>query len=188
MNLFSMKTGKRDLDKSSYNGGYTLVELIVVIAIMAVLTGMLSLGISMMFSRDAQSVAVTIDDELSEVRMMSMSRAGNYTMTLHTTSDVSKDNKIIIDDGDSSTPQREISLNKSVKITVEQKNGSGTYSTSGGEDIEIVFDKGNGSVKTIDGSPASGVYVITVSSSAGGTAKTATVTLVATTGRHYTEK
>lgn len=189
MSLFSMKTGKKVHNRTIYNAGYTLIELIVVMAIMAIMTGGFAIGISLMFSRDAQSVAVILDDELAELRMLSMSKAGEYIMTIHTTSDYSKDNKIVIDDGDVSTAPQEISLNKNVKITVEQKNGAGSYSTSGGEDIEIIIDKGNGSVKTVrtagtSGDIASGVYVFSVSTER----KVATVTLVAATGRHYTEK
>lgn len=179
-----MRIGKRDQGEFLHNEGYTLVELIVVIAIMAIVTGGLAIGISLMFSRDAQSVAVALDDELAEFRMLSMTKAGNYTMTVHTTSDFSKDNKIVIDDEDSATDPKEIPLDKKVKITVEQLNGTGTFSSSGGDDIEIVYDKGNGSVKTVGGVPASGVYVFTIDTSN----KTATVTLVAATGRHYTEK
>ena len=63
--------------------GYSLVELIVVISIMAIMVGLLSLGISVMFSKDAEAVAKAIDDELSEARMLSMSKSGKFEMVLH---------------------------------------------------------------------------------------------------------
>ena len=66
--------------------GYTLVELIVVISIMAVMVGLLSFGVSVMFSKDADSVARTIDDQLAEVRMAAMSKPGTFSIIIHTTS------------------------------------------------------------------------------------------------------
>ena len=186
MNLFSMRTGKKVQDKLN-NGGYTLVELLVVISIMAVMVGGIAVSATMMFSKDAQSVAVTIDDQLAEARMLSMSKAGDYTITIHTESTYSLDNKIVIDDGDVSTPAVVIPLRKKVLITVNQENGDDSYTSSGGEDIEIKFNKSNGGLDYFaDPSVTpSGVYVFTIESERG---RQAEVTLVATTGRHYTEK
>lgn len=187
MNLFNTKTGKREQDPKLNNGGYTLVELLVVMAVMVIMVGGMAMSASLMFSRDAKSIAVTIDDELAEARMLSMSKADDYIITIHTESGYTLDNKIIIDDGDSSTTPIEIPLRKKVSITVSQENGNDSYSSSGGEDIDIKFNKSNGGLEYF-ADPSitpSGVYVFTVESENG---KQAKVTLVATTGRHYTEK
>lgn len=165
------------------NKGYSLIELIVVIGIMAILLGVSSVGISMMFSRDAQSVASIIDDELSEARMLSMSSPGNYSLVIHSApADNMRDSsiRIMLDNGSGNTIYKEIIPNKDV--TIECSNGMGP-----GSDIEVVFDKANGSVTKVGGADATGVYEFVVRSKRGSN-KEAKVSLVSLTGRHYTEK
>ena len=70
MILFIMRTGRRAKKSSiSDNSGISLVELIIVISIMVIMTGVMSLGLSIMFSRDTNYVAVRVDDALTETRM-----------------------------------------------------------------------------------------------------------------------
>lgn len=170
-------------EKETHNKGYSLVELIVVIAIMAVMVGVMSLGLGMMFTRDANYVAVRIDDMLTEARTASMSREGEFTYVLHIDSDPKK-HYVEIDKTGETDPYKKVLLDKSVNITVKDNAGN---DLSG--DIKIAFDKANGSVKSVNGSsPVSGtVYTINVESTKN-SSKTKDVTLVATTGRHYTEK
>ena len=93
---------------------------------------------------------------------------------------------------------KEIALNKRTSITIT--GGAGLPAE--GEDVAFVFRKSKGNVIRVGGSPtceadvtdavftgteASGVYEITVTS-ARNTSKIRKVTLVATTGRHYTDK
>ena len=172
------------------NKGYSLVELIVVIAIMAIMVGVTSLGIGMMFTRDANYVAVRIDDELTEARTLAMSRAGISTYVLHIDTDPKKHYiQIMRADKETDTPveYKKVLLDKSVEIKVV-----GDISADSG-DIEIVFDKANGSVKSIkvaggtSGAVSGVLYTFTVTSTKN-SSKTKDVTLVATTGRHYTEK
>lgn len=170
------------------NKGYSLVELIVVIAIMAIMVGVTSLGIGMMFTRDANYVAVRIDDELTEARTLAMSRAGTFTYVLHADNSGSshKDGYIEIvgkDSDENELYNKKVLLDKSVTIATDG------VSFDGSDNIVIEFDKAKGSVKSINGtSPAPGaVYKFTVTSTKN-SSKTKDVTLVATTGRHYTEK
>ena len=168
------------------NVGYSLVELIVVIAIMAIMVGVISLGLGMMFTRDANYAAVRIDDMLTEARTVSMSREGDFSFVLHIDPDP-KEHYVEIRKSGETDPYKKVLLDKSVLITVTGDN----VPTSG--DIAIIFDKANGCMKTIDNpgkadpQKASGVYTFTLTSTKN-TSKTKTVTLVATTGRHYTEK
>ena len=196
MNSCIMKTGKRARNRIG-NRGYSLIELIVVISIMAVIVGIMSFGVGMMFTRDANYVAVRIDDELTEARTLAMSRDGVFTYVLHA-DNASGDHKggfIRIDqtvvtgvdeyghDITSTTEYKKVLLDKGATIAVT----GASLDASG--NMTIVFDKANGSVKSVNGSaPVSGdVYTITVTSSKN-SSKTKEVTLVATTGRHYTEK
>lgn len=158
---------------SKNNKGYTLVEAIVVMGIMTILVGIMSVGISLMFSRDAQSVAVMIDDQLTETRMLSMTKSGEFAMTVH--QDAPRGNYILITlDG---AEYRKILLDKrDVEIDF-----------SGGNDSAIIFNKANGAVKTVGGSDASGIYTFKVKGQRGAQ-KEQIVTLVSTTGRHFTDK
>ncbi len=184
-----MRTGRRVKNRIADDRGISLVELIVVISIMVVLTGVVSMGLGMMFSRDANYVAVRIDDTLTEARTMSMSREGDVTYTLHIDSDpagnytgsyveikrVDKDGNVLDDD--------RTALDKSVTITATGATPDGSGN------IVIVFNKAKGNVETVNGSAAASgiVYTFDVVSRRNASS-TRTVTLVPTTGRHYTDK
>ena len=58
------------------NKGFSLVELIVIIAIMAIVTGGAVLSISMATGSEARKVFQKIDAELNEVKTESMTRYG----------------------------------------------------------------------------------------------------------------
>ncbi len=188
MNLFITRTGRRVKNRIKDNRGISLVELIAVISIMAVMVGVISLGVGFMFTRDANYVAVRIDDALTEARMLSMSRDGTFTYVLHydnanpTTGYV----RIDVTNAGGTHEYKKIMLEKSVNITV---TGTGVPASG---DVAIIFNKGNGSVRQV-GTPggtmtaASGMYKIEVQSTRN-TSKTKEVTLIATTGRHYTDK
>ena len=79
MNLFTMRTGKRVKNRISDNRGISLLELIAVISIMVIITGVTSLSLAFMFTRDANYAAVRIDDALAEARMLSVSQTGTWT-------------------------------------------------------------------------------------------------------------
>ncbi len=178
-----MRTGIRVKNKIKDNRGISLVELIVVIAMMVVLTGVAGWSISFMFTRDANYVAVRIDDELSEARMLSMSKDGAFTYKLNIVP-ASKGSTVQIMrsvGGAAATVYSEVVLDKSVNIEV---TGAGIDTTD--DTIEIVFNKSNGSVNTVNGAAATGIYEIKVTSTRNAS-KIKTVTLVSTTGRHYTD-
>jgi len=178
MYLFSTRTGKKEKD----NRGFSLVELVIVMAIMGLLVGTATFGISLMYSRDTQSVANSIDDELTQLRMISMTKAGDYKITINTTGNVSKNNTITLSDGEVKK------LDKNVKITMEKVNGSGSWSENGAANIDIKFDASNGSVSVFGGdTDVSGIYVIKIESGSGATARESKVNLVQLTGRHFVE-
>ena len=163
------------------NSGMSLLELIAVISIMTIIVGVSSLSIGLIFSRDAERSAVIIDDELTEARMLSMSKSGIITMCINTNTDPTL-NTIDIKQG--GTIYKTVRIDKSVLISM-----AGSATSSPGSVIIIEFDKSNGSVKSINGSPAvdNGLYEIQ-SQSQRGSSRTATVTLVANTGKHYIQK
>ena len=161
------------------NSGYTLVELITVISIMVVIVGVASFSVSLMFSRDAQRAAVLIDDSLSETRMLAMSKDGDVKMIIRTDTDPMK-NTIEVHQGSS---VKKIGIDRSVLISLK-----GSATTVPGDSITIEFNKSNGSVSKINGADAvaDGLYEIETVAQRGAS-KTSKVTLVANTGRHYTD-
>lgn len=169
--------------KHNTNAGMTLVEIIVTIAIISVLAGTMSISLSLMFSRDAERVGKKINDELSEARLMSMSKAGVFTLTIHTSAD-GKSNYIQLDCDNAGTVT-------TVEHLVLEKNAVITYGLEGSlcsacnSDLKIVFDKANGSVKSINGATVNGLYQIC--SKGTHNDKVCNVYLVTTTGRHYIE-
>lgn len=194
-----MRTGRRVNNRIEDNG-YSLVEIIVVISIMAVMVGIMSFGIGMMFTRDADYVAVRIDDALSEARTLSMSKEGTFTCVIHIDpSDSGKNAKHTVQiyqtigpdkDAATTTLYKEMALDKSTSISVT------------GSNVSFVFGKSKGNVTRVGGAPASvtdvtktvfegteasGVYEVTVTSTKN-SSKIRKVSIVATTGRHYTDK
>lgn len=160
------------------NDGFSLVELIIVIAILAIAVSIAGISISLAFSRDAEKCAKEIDAALENARMNSLSREGSYTLTI---------------DNDSS----ELMLVSSVDGTSTSSLQSGIniqFSLSGGTDISaakgitVEFDKSTGKVKsmmTTEGTSVVGSLLrIRCENSRG---KRATVVLVRATGKHYIE-
>lgn len=169
------------------NGGYTLVELITVISIMMVISGVAVLSINTIFSQDAKKTAITIDDALSEIRMLSMSKSGDFVMTVQPDPSDSKKHTIIITRG--GNPYKTIDVDRSVLITL---NKGETELVGSGGDIVVTFDKSTGKVTNIGatetaGAAADSLYEIRIVAQ-NGSSKTATVFIVANTGRHYTDK
>ena len=163
------------------NSGYSLVELITVIAIMAVIIGVVSLSVSLIFSRDAQRSAMLIDDALSETRMLSMSKGGVVKMVIHTktSTDTAYNTIDIVQPGSTKT----ITIDRGVVISLK-----GSATSTPGTDITIEFNKSNGSVLKINGESAAANGLYEIESVAKRGSQTAKVILVANTGRHYTEK
>ena len=165
--------------------GYTLVELVAVIAIMVVMTGVLTLSVSIIYNEDAKRAAALIDDELTEARMLSMSKSGNIVMIIDTDT-VASNNKIVIkrDSADYKT----VYIDKDVLISSKL---DGAALTSPGTDIEITFDKSTGSVVSINtksGTDLTNKICEITSVAQKGRKPEARVSLIVNTGRHYIEK
>ncbi len=186
------------------NSGYSLVELLVVVSMLAVAVGIISLSVSVMFSRDAERVARTIDDQISEVRMAAMSKPGEYVLTIKTNSDgignqiEIKKTEVVLHDPTSPdpapTPSEEtktIDIDKDAYImfgesgSVPDDPASADYG-----DIVITFDKANGSINGITafGNPADLTKSFEIKCIARkNTSKEKKIEIMPVTGRHYIE-
>lgn len=176
--------------KSSFNGklnnyGYTLVELIVVIAIMSILAGGAALGLSLIFSKDAAKCATRLNDALYETRMNSMSRSGKYkvkvdasgacnvaTISCTGVTPAVADKQIYLDDTDTS---------KKTAVTAKFVTESDPDGQPVSLPVSIEFDKAKGNAK-IDGITDDGILVFDIVANRGG--RTSKVQLVTTTGKH----
>lgn len=153
------------------NKGLSLVELIVVIAIMAVLVGMLALSLSILTGAQAKQAAEKISSQLNEAKTGSMSR---YQQTLTLKYETKNELAGFPSDGfyaeksyldmkkDLTTKEvgkesRRVG-SKQVQITIYYTNASGTQSydlTTTGGDVIISYDRTSGALKPITNAASS---------------------------------
>lgn len=80
----------REMMKKNQNSGFSLVELIVVIAIMAVMTGVISFSVSLLIGSEAKAGSSKLSAQFDEVKTGSMSRM-NEDLTLIYVDDTTHD-------------------------------------------------------------------------------------------------
>lgn len=180
-------------DKALKNGGYTLVELIVVMAIASILVGGMSLSASLVFSKDAAKAAVHLNDAVYEARMLSMTRVGDFRVLVSENNDIYYAN---IMDGTNLYKEIRICDEKRIEdITVTLDTESSATCQIPSSSVEISFDKSKGNITAfnsvnIKDTPGSGEYrdgviTFTITQSKGTTPKkTETVKIVTATGKH----
>lgn len=172
------------------NYGLSLVELIVVIAIMGILVGGASMGISIVFSKDAAKCATSLNEAIYTTRMKSMSKVGNYTLTINQNS-----NSVYmasIDDGSGATNSIENICLEEDEATKRISSIVCTYSEVASDldlPLVITFDKSKGSVRKIISNgveilPASGDGILCFDISPTRGDKTSKVQLITGTGKH----
>lgn len=184
-----MKTGKKD---KFNNTGFSLIELIVVIAIMAALVGISSFGISLAFSQDANRCATTLNDAITETRMLSMSKQGDFSLVISKDSSDMYIAKILkeIPGGGTLSTEAEYNLEGESK-KIESITVSDTV-ISNANQVNIVFDRTKGNVLSVSigGTPVTEDTVLEFSivSKRGGDTRAAAVSLVTGTGKHQVGK
>lgn len=170
------------------NSGMTLLEIIVVIAILAIMAGGVSLSINVAFSRDASQCASKLNDALYEARMDSMSKPGAFYLEIRMESG---EYVAVINDGTNDVYSEKLSENGKISSITCALNGNVT-SISDVSTVKIVFDKSKGNVKEYNGVGFStdgasgtnmdGQIIFTVKQSRGD--RESAVTLVTSTGKH----
>lgn len=159
------------------NKGITLVELLVVIAILSIMVGAAGISISLLFSRDAESCAKTVDTMLETSRMRALSKEGKHTFML----DTEKKECSVLTDGKTEALPSRVTLSLS---------SVGTYDFSSNTVLEVDFDKSTGRVLGLkaDSVPISVDDVNLIRMQAENqSGKKATVVLVVATGKHFIE-
>ena len=176
------------ISRKEYNNGFSLIELIVIIAIMGVLVGGASLGISLVFSKDASKCATRLNDSIYDARANSMYKSGKFELSIDNSGDA---NVAIISqtdvtpvlsetvylDGVDSTQKTEI---RATFVTEAVPAGTAMRLP-----VTVTFDKSKGNVCSVadaDRAYDDGIIVFDITPRHGN--RKAKVQLVTTTGKH----
>jgi prepilin-type N-terminal cleavage/methylation domain-containing protein len=160
--------------------GMTLIEILVVVAIMSIVTGGVGVSLSLAYSRDSEKCAKTINAALENARMMAMSEQGNFDLTIDMQNNAMTITQVVkADDGTASeTVIYNEDLQNRVRIYMVSEEGGESADT-----VTIRFDKSTGKVASVS-SGENKIIRITSENSSG---KKATVVLIKGTGKHYVE-
>ena len=173
------------------NKGFSLIELIVIIAIMGVLVGGASLGIGLVFSKDAMKCATRLNDSIYDARANSMYKAGKFELSINNTGSANTatisqtdltpaTSDTVYLDGEDSSKKTTISA----KFVTEAVPAGTAISLP----VSVTFDKAKGNVYSVvdaDGMTyGDGIIVFEIEPLRGNRNRKAKVQLVTTTGKH----
>ncbi len=172
------------------NKGFSLIELIVIIAIMGVLVGGASLGIGLVFSKDAMKCATRLNDSIYDARANSMYKAGKFELSIDNTGSANTatisqtdltpaTSDTVYLDGEDSSKKTTISA----KFVTEAVPAGTALSFP----VNLTFDKAKGNVYfdvDADGTYDDGIIVFEIEPLRGNRNRKAKVQLVTTTGKH----
>lgn len=176
------------MNKKKKNRGFSLIEIIVTIAIMAVITAGAVSIYSLINSSKLKSMAGKVNDAISDVRSDTLTKEGVYGLLMRYDNTDKCCTISFYKDGNVSNPYKKISLGKSGRYYVKDKSGNKCYldrTDTNGLDIE--FNKSDGSFSLINAT-ASGTAIdmdnyIYVEYSG----KVKKIKLIKLTGKHYIE-
>ena len=173
------------------NKGFSLIELIVIIAIMGVLVGGASLGIGLVFSKDAMKCATRLNDSIYDARANSMYKAGEFKLSIDNsgsanTATISQtdvtpiiSNTVYLDGEDSS---------KKTTISAKFVTEAVPAGTAISLPVSVTFDKAKGNVYSVvdadEMTYGDGIIVFEIEPLRGNRNRKAKVQLVTTTGKH----
>lgn len=163
------------MQKTKDNRGLTLIELIVVIAIMAVVMGMGLIGLNLIASGNVRSCANELKTSIGHVRITTMGKT-NTSLKIYQGTDGYYKQEIVTQGDGTITNEEPIKIGKStVGLTYETKDGtSGTIDSTG---IVFTFNRENGKEAT----PYYNLITVT------GGGYTSKVVIVPATGKVYLE-
>ena len=129
------------------NRGYSIIELIIVLAIIAIIMGTVFYSIILIFSANAKSCVNNIQRSIGDCKVTTMGRADAYMVlfrdnegNVYTQMHITKSDGTVTDE----EPQK-VGTSK-VDVGYTPKNGTETALLPG-DSIEIRFDRSNGGFK-----------------------------------------
>ncbi len=153
-----MKTGQR-----SDNRGFSLVELIVVMAILALMTGMFLLSSGILATRAGKQCAKQIRHELDQVRIATMGK-NKVTMSLSVDSvgrvwvtEVTTSPKVGASGTLTNTETKQIG---SARARVEVSPGGGAFVPLNTSGVNFEFNRSTGAFIDVTGGQIGGTYCI----------------------------
>lgn len=159
--------------------GITLVEILLSIAILAILTSVSAYGISLLNSRDSEKCARTIEGKLGSLQSLSRAKEGEWYMEVSKNAG-NNELRIYRTAGGVTELQETIGLQNQVNMVFEADGITYAHDM-----VKIAFDKSSGKVKEAAGRPPCAVLKIKISNKRG--SKKADVILISATGKHYVE-
>lgn len=126
------------------NKGFSLIELIVVIAIMAMLVGVASLGIYTMVSGDTKRASKTISGEISSLRSSTLAIMGNWQYEI-----VNDNGTYKIYTYKDGVVQNYTNLGSRIHISYKASESASEVEIGRGDKIIITFVQGSGKVDDI---------------------------------------
>ena len=126
--------------KKTDNSGFTLMEMIVVIAIIAVMLTIAGLSLSVVFSTDAKKTAASVSSALSTCRENNRSREGKQTFLALKCDEAGRLEAALVVNGAISDTKRISSKNVSVTVDGTELSGDTT--------LYVSFYRGTGGVRT----------------------------------------
>lgn len=169
--------------KQKSNSGVTLLEVMLVIALLAVAAGLAGISISLIYSRDAQKAAKLIDSAMEETRMKNLAYEGSFALEIDVNNHSYQIIHTIVGTGTEVVAEKNLPSRTTLDFISE-----GTDDISGYTKLCIEFDKANGKVSRIseDGLTAAAVDIVKART-VNPEGKEATVVLITGTGKHYVE-
>lgn len=171
------------------NKGFTLVELVIVVAIIAISITFVGATISSVFSYDNKKCIRSLDASISQCRVNAMSREGSPYMKV-----VRKEDGIYCEFYEKGKQVSTEKIGKKkVTLTIVPSWG-GEWEVTQGKPLYLSFHRGTGSFMSLSGAenlenpsvPIEDIYCKKIS--AKGSQETISVVLVPPTGKHYVEK
>jgi len=171
------------------NKGFTLIELVIVVAIIAISLTFVSGSLSSIFSLDNKKCIRNIDASLSICRVNAISREGNIYMKI-----VQKTDGIYCEFYENGSLASSEKVGKpKVPLTIVPSSGSDMELTQTNA-LYLSFHRDTGGFMTMSGAKHLEDSSVTIENdycekiSAKGSQETISVVLVAPTGKHYVEK
>ena len=127
------------------NKGFSLVELIVVIAIMVILTGLISMGVGMAVSKPADECVAKIKSTLQNIRVTTMGKYDAHVEIYKQNNQIYAKEIMVEDSTGTTSTKVNLVGTKGVQLFYEL-DSSGTYVelVEGGPSLLIYYDRSSG--------------------------------------------
>lgn len=171
------------------NKGFSLVELIVVIAIMSVLLGIFVYSISLVSGRDAQKCANNISDALDQAKSYAMAKSGSTDAYMEIRkmgnnfyiAEFYVPNSPVKDTGYTLIDTEKLG---SGNVKISCNVGGSSYEIQGANKLKVTYDRLNGSFKQANIAGNTGKLQSIVVTRG----RTYQLTMVQSTGKHTLER